>query len=819
MAKEYVYESDIKTKEKQFKRSELSTILVILAVILYVGLSLGMIAGIYPSIGLSGVFLKFIKNPVYIFQHGYIGPELNNIYTILTVCIFITVAAFQLLGYTIRKMRLHNNLETLKGSAIWADINYLLNKYTDWDEKRKSYRNVFSNYILSNNFFVGIKTCMKAINVLILGYTGSGKSRGVVKPNMMQLNSCYVITDPSGGTMADEGEFMRRNGYDIKCFDIKNMGHCNTYNPLRYCYKESDIRRLTTTLVKALQPEAEQSNSSKDPFWDDAMFALMCGEIALLTTIPDGSDVPYAQIPEIMGGKLYLPALSNIGELTRIANRKWDPRTSAVKPFKGAHAGDSQNNTANASELALIFENLRKWEAERQGCEPAYIEEPFALKQWNDFKIAPEKTSTTVLMTVNTKMSMFNIKEVRDLTNSDTIHLEDFGTNKVCLFMALPTGDPTYNFLASCLYTQLFDILYKKGDNKMKGSHFLETPKGDFIKWFEPGEDYSAYLESIKNCTYEKCGFSIKEGVEIIKKGKKKIEQKVKFDDSWYDIYTSDHVFITRKQRLSDAQEFINGCKRAKVKTPRDVDLPLRTRFVLDEFATTTQIPDFLEKLATVRKYNIGCDIFVQDFVQLKNKYKDDWETFDSNCPFTVDLGSSGVTTNEYLVKKIGQATKRTEQNSIGGGNKNISGSYQTDGRDLIQAAEIGRLEDDEQLILIIGEQPLKDKKYEITKHPNYKLTPEYCRRIGVDACVFDDSCYEDIHYDVIIRASSEDTPNTDTSEGFDRAFTERLGKPHFPSVKKITLPDSKEEFEKLFGVQLETTAFVDSSTSEPTSI
>lgn len=809
MAKEYRAEADLKAKTRSFRKTELTTIFVVTLIFFYVGMSICMIHEARNT-GLSETFTVFAQNPTYMFKYFSFDYNFGSGWFPVMIPLLLMYPTLSFLSYTLRKLKLVDDLNAIEGTAIWANIESLLKRYADWH--KKTCANVKSNIILGERFRIGIKLCKRALNILICGITGTGKSRFYVKPNILQLNACYIVNDPSGGTMADTGEFLRRNGYEVRCFNTKDMGHCNTYNPLKYCRTEADIRKTSNVLVKSLNASynnGEGAKGAQDPFWDDAMFALMSCLIALMVTKPKGSDIPYAQIPEIMGKKLYMPVLSNISRLTRMANSKWDARTSAVVPYQGARVGDPQNATANASELALIFENLRKYEAEKQGCTPEFIKEPFALKAWQDFKVAPEKTSTTILMTVTTKLSMFNIEEVEKLTNSDTVDLDSIGTNKVALFLVLPTIDSTYNFLTACFHTQLFDTLYAKGDNQMRGSSYFETPEGDFIKWLAKDEDVKAFKESIKRCTYKKCGNGIVTGEHDGKK--------ISFDDSWYDIFDNTGNFITRKQTLAQAQTFIEGCKYAKKKTPRDVALPLHTRFILDEFATTGEIPNFLGIIATVRKYNIGVDVIIQDYTQLKKMYKEDWETIDSNCPFTLFLGGSGVTNNEHLVKKIGQATKRKGNTSIDG-NQKTSGSYDTKNRDLIQAAELGRLEYENEVILISGEQPLFETKYDVLNHPNYKFTTEYCKFMGLDACAFDTSVYEIHDVDVVVKVEGENAPASQTSTE-NNAFTNRLGHMHFPQIKKITLPDTITEFEKAFGVKFDNVTTINPMSATPVEV
>ena len=143
----------------------------------------------------------------------------------------VLVILFSFIGYTYNKLRVHHDLNTLKGSAKWADIKQLVKKYADFSGKH--YKYTYSNAILSENFQMSINQMKHyhALNTLILGATGSGKSRYYLKPNLLQMNCSYVVTDPSGGILQECGEALRRFGYNVKVFDLVQMGNCDSYNP------------------------------------------------------------------------------------------------------------------------------------------------------------------------------------------------------------------------------------------------------------------------------------------------------------------------------------------------------------------------------------------------------------------------------------------------------------------------------------------------------------------------------------------------------------------------------------------------------------
>ncbi len=715
------------------------------------------------SNGMSMIF----QNPLYFLDFTlHITDDNSNPYNIgLTIVGLFLVALFLFVFYNRELFKTTSNKYTRKGSSGWAKLPYLLAKYADYDGK--SYRTAYSNVICSQNFQMSVHhgKHFHALHTLLIGTTGSGKSRYVLKPNLLQMNTSYVVTDPKGAILKECGETLRRNGYNVKVFDIYNMGQCDTYNPMKYCEKESDIKKIVQAFMK--NTDTSGGGGNKDPFWDDSMSAFLCACIGLLTTKPEGSAIPYGQIPEITGktdpvtGDLltFSPVFANLCELTRMANKKWEP-SSGIKLYDGVKLGDGKNNTANASELAAIFENLRAWEANRQGLDPDEMVKPYCLREWENFRIAPEKTSTTILMTTAVRLDPFNIEQVKNLTASDTLDLDTFGFHRDALFVIIPAGDKTYNFLCAFLYTQLFDRLYFNGDNNNVGTKNLYLPNGELVRHFVRKEIEAGvvepYMESLKHAkAVKQKGGGILHGKTKDKKGK---EVNVTFDDGWYDIVTmngEEEVLITRRQDKASADKFLNDLKHAELKTARGNASPTHVRFLLDEFANIGEIPDFKERLATMRSYEISCMVIVQSITQLKGMYEKDYETVDANCPQKIFLGGDENSTNEYISKKLGNQTIVSKSDTIG--EKQFSQGIQVDQKTLMSPDELGRMEYEKELVIIYGERPLLDKKYDYPKHKNYKFTNDYCCDIGChNGSVFDRNHYEALkNVPLMIRVES----------------------------------------------------------------
>lgn len=716
-------EMTIKQKEEMLLQNTIMSTVVMSLVTLIIGCGACAYLRDHPRDGLvealSGA-LEYIQHPGMLFPLDY------DIGTVIFIIILIVLV--QVMFYFTDKTKIHQDIHTLKGSSEWADVKEIAKKYADFIDK-KNYKDHKNNILLSENTYVSLNTNkhFHALNTMIVGTTGSGKSRYFLKPNLLKMNSSYVITDPKGDILKECGEMLRRNGYRVRVFDILNMGNCDTYNPLEYCEKESDIKKIAMAFIKNTSPDGgKEGGGNKDPFWDDSMNAFLCACIAFLTMKPEGSDIPYGQIPEVTGGTCYRPAFANICELTRMANSKWD-KNCGIELAEGVKLGDGKNATANASKLAAIFENLRAYEAKIQGCDIEDINKPYCLREWENFRIAPEKTSTTILMTVAVRLDPFNIEQVRNLTSSNSIDLKNFGTGRDALFLIIPPTDRTYNFLVAFLYTQLFDILYRTGAEGSIGSKILKLKNGELVKYFPKEEVDEGIDDKVKAIRHAKAVKQEGAGKAELQEGK--ITKTV--EDCWYDILDSNNNLISRRPTKKDADEYINQLKEAVLQNGKAPRVPYHVRFLMDEFANIGELPEFKDKLATVRGYDISCTVILQSITQLKGMYKDDYEVVDANCPFTIFLGGDENTNNEYISKKIGKATVKGANASVGEKNK-VNTGYNVEERDLIKPEELGRMDYSEEIVLIYGEQPIRDKKIDYPALKNYEQTLDWSGDVGL---------------------------------------------------------------------------------------
>lgn len=269
------------------------------------------------------------------------------------------------------------------------------------------------------------------LNVLVIGGSGSGKSRFYVKPNIMQLNTSYVVTDPKGELLRSCGRLLKKAGYEIRVFNLIDMSHSNNYNPFNYIYdKDGNINKTyVMKMVNCLMKNTKQEGASGgDQFWDDSTKALT------------------------LAIAFYL-----LEKKTDENGNSLDRNFSTVmKMMRLAEISEQDEN--HRSPLDDMMDELRTENPHRM-----------AVSFYADFKKAPAETAKSILISAAVRFAAFNLPEVADLTHTDNIHLDTLGDRKTALFIIIPSSDATFNFLAAMMYTQLFDTLYDTANFKYGG--------------------------------------------------------------------------------------------------------------------------------------------------------------------------------------------------------------------------------------------------------------------------------------------------------------------------------------------------------------
>ncbi|AMA70368.1 TPA: type IV secretory system conjugative DNA transfer family protein [Streptococcus pyogenes] len=257
-------------------------------------------------------------------------------------------------------------------------------------------------------------------NVLVIGGSGSGKTRFYVKPNLMQMHSSYCVTDPKGTIVIECGKMLEDNGYEIKILNTINFKKSMKYNPFAYLRSEKDILKLVQTIIANTKGEGEKSG---EDFW-------------------------------VKAEKLYYTAL--IGYIFYEAPREEKNFATLLDMIDASEVREDDETYMNP--IDRLFEALEKKE-------PTH----FAVKQYKKYKLAAGKTAKSILISCGARLAPFDIQELRDLMKEDELELDTLGDRKTALFVIISDTDDTFNFVVSIMYSQLFNLLCDKADDEYGG--------------------------------------------------------------------------------------------------------------------------------------------------------------------------------------------------------------------------------------------------------------------------------------------------------------------------------------------------------------
>ena len=306
------------------------------------------------------------------------------------------------------------------GSATWASPQQVNAMFAQKQNK-----------LLTRNVRLGLDTHKhrRSLNVLVIGGSGAGKSRSYVKPNILEANTNYVITDPKMEVLTATGGYLKSQGYDIRVLNLVNLEQSDGYNPFRYLRDEKDVLRLVNNLIQATTPKGSHES---DPFWTKAETALLQAVILML----------WQEAPEYE---------QNFSMVMRVLE----------------YAEVKEEDEEYVSPLDLLFQAM-----EREN--PASV----AVRQYHVFKMAAGKTSKSILVSAAVRLAPFNLPQIKAITDRDDMDLYTLGEQKCALYAVIPDNDQTFNFLVSLLYAQAFQALYYSADQIHHGAlpchvHFI----------------------------------------------------------------------------------------------------------------------------------------------------------------------------------------------------------------------------------------------------------------------------------------------------------------------------------------------------------
>ena len=301
------------------------------------------------------------------------------------------------------------------GSARWGDARQICKKYS-----QKPYS---QNILLTQNFRISLDTHKhrRCLNILVVGGSGAGKSRGFALPNIMQCCCSMVITDPKAELLRKTGGLLEKKGYEVRVFDLINPDTSFCYNPFEYVHDDKDVLRLISNLIQNTTPKGSQSS---DPFWEKSETALLQALMLYLLHEAPPEEQNFAMIMEMLG-------------------------SAQVK----------EEDEDYESPLDILFDRLEMRDPDS-----------IAVKQYHIYKQAAGKTAKSILISVGVRLAAFNLPQIAKLTNTDELDLSSMGERKVALFCCIPDADSSLNYLVGMIYSQLFQTLYYMADRVHGGA-------------------------------------------------------------------------------------------------------------------------------------------------------------------------------------------------------------------------------------------------------------------------------------------------------------------------------------------------------------
>ena len=297
------------------------------------------------------------------------------------------------------------------GSAAWATPQQVNAQFCQKQNK-----------LLTRNVRLGLDTHKhrRSLNVLVIGGSGAAKTRSYVKPNILEANTNYVITDPKSEVLLATGGYLKSQGYDIRVLNLVNLAESDGYNPFRYIRDEKDALKLVNNLIQATTPKGSHES---DPFWTKAETALLQAIILML----------WQEAPEYE---------QNFSMVMRVLE----------------YAEVKEEDEEYVSPLDLLFQAMEREKPDS-----------VAVRQYKVFKLAAGKTAKSILISCGARLAVFDIAELREVTAYDELELDTLGDRKTALFLIMSDTDDSFNFLISMCYTQLFNLLCEKADDVYDG--------------------------------------------------------------------------------------------------------------------------------------------------------------------------------------------------------------------------------------------------------------------------------------------------------------------------------------------------------------
>ena len=338
--------------------------------------------------------------------------------SLLTILICTGVYIMSLCIYDAESGRTRDGEE--HGSAMWGSPRQVNAQFCQKQNK-----------ILTRHVRLGLDTHKhrRSLNVLVIGGSGAAKTRGYVKPNILEANTNYVITDPKMEVLTDTGGYLKKKGYNVRVLNLVNLEQSDGYNPFRYLRDEKDALKLVNTLIQATTPKGSHES---DPFWTKSETALLQAIILMLHQEAPAYEQNFSMVMRVL-----------------------------------EYAEVREDDDEYISPLDLLFKAMEHEHPES-----------VALRQYKVFKQAAGKTAKSILVSAAVRLAPFNLPQIKAITDHDDMDLYTLGEKKCALYAVIPDNDTTFNFLVSLLYSQIFQTLYYCADQIHHGAlpchvHFI----------------------------------------------------------------------------------------------------------------------------------------------------------------------------------------------------------------------------------------------------------------------------------------------------------------------------------------------------------
>lgn len=631
----------------------------------------------------SGYFIGELL--YYMNHHPFSLPPFNRSMLTAFLVTSLLYGLLIVMVLTEQHLRKHADDKTAVAPAQWMTED-------DLEEYNATHKDpdFFKNMIISNELYMSIDPSHNPLplNMLCIAGTGKGKSFRVVGPNLLQANASYIVTDPSGDLYSQYGTFLEYMGYKVKCLNLNHMDQSNHYNPFNYIHSDKDIVSFANALVVNTN---DPNSKGGEKFWDDCTVNLYCAFIAYLYHY----------------GEKESQNMTMVMQMIRDAQVKEDDETYT-------------------SPVDRLFDNIPNKEKD------------FAYTQYQNFKIGAGKTLKSILISAAARIRVFDLDDVQAMTSSDDIDLDSVPDEKTAIFVIIPTMDRTFNFIAALCYTQMFRLLYDYSENMAQYGQYLKDADGNMVKVFrarnvedakkgEVRRRAEAYLkEKVMTATVQ-----LDSSLELVDPDKRKQEI--------YNIVAADGTKIGFRGSRELAEKALAAMKGGSIEPTNKLSnsgrrCPFHVSFLLDEFANTGKIPDFLPLISTVRKYQLSLLIILQSSTQIKDMYPKDWSTITANCDTISYLGGGADldTQKQWLEELLGKETRIVQSSSFSG--KGGSSSYQKQAVALYSATEMRTMEAGDCIVIISGEPSYIGPMYDTPHHPYWNLATKKLPRYLYDS-------------------------------------------------------------------------------------